>query len=111
MLKFLSVQKDNMNKRYILFTSAVLFSFLIFFLSCRDTSTETGILEVSGLIEAVETEIRPEVAGQVIDILVKEGQRVEKGQLLCQIDDKKIKIQIKIQTITKRSKLHSHQGS
>ena len=83
-----------MNKRNILFIQAILFSFLIFFLSCKDTSTDTGILEVSGLIEAVETEIRPQVSGRIIDIQVKEGQRVEKGQVLCLIDDKKIKIQI-----------------
>jgi len=94
MIRFLSVQNDNMNKRNILLTLAVLVSFLIFFLSCKDTSTDTGVLEVSGLIEAVETEIRPQVSGRVIDIKVKEGQRVEKGQVLCLIDDKKIKVQI-----------------
>ena len=94
MIRFLFAQKDNMNKRNILFTQAILSSFLIFSLSCKDTSTDTGILEVSGLIEAVETEIRPQVSGRVIDIQVKEGQRVEKGQVLCIIDDKKIKIQI-----------------
>ena len=59
-----------MNKRNILFTQAILSSFLIFSLSCKDTSTDTGILEVSGLIEAVETEIRPQVYGRVIDIQV-----------------------------------------
>jgi len=83
-----------MNKCLLFFALAILFSLQIFSLSCKDTSTDTGVLEVFGLIEAVETEIRPQVSGQVIDILVKEGQRVEKGQLLCLIDDKKIKIQI-----------------
>jgi len=88
------MQKDIMNKRNIFFILAILFSLQILFLSCKDTSTDTGVLEVSGLIEAVETEIRPQVSGMVIDIQVKEGQRVEKGQVLCLIDDKKIKIQI-----------------
>ncbi|MFC2166352.1 HlyD family secretion protein [Acidobacteriota bacterium] len=83
-----------MNRRNVLFSLLILFSLQLFLPSCKDVATDSNVLEVSGLIEAVETQIRPEVAGQVIDILVKEGQRVEKGQLLCLIDDKKIKIQI-----------------
>ena len=83
-----------MNKRLLFFALGILFSLQIFSSSCKDTSPDTGVLEVSGLIEAVETEIRPQVSGQVIDIQVKEGQWVEKGQVLCLIDDKKIKIQI-----------------
>ena len=73
---------------------AILLILQIFFSSCKGTSTGTCILEVSGLIEAVETQIRSQVSGQIMDILVDEGQRVEKGQMLCLIDDKKIKIQI-----------------
>ncbi|MCJ7582960.1 MAG: efflux RND transporter periplasmic adaptor subunit [Candidatus Aminicenantes bacterium] len=83
-----------MKKHNIYFALAILFSLLLFFPSCKNTETDTGVLEVSGLIEAVETQIRPEVSGQVMEIFVKEGQRVEKGQVLCQIDDIKIKIQI-----------------
>ena len=83
-----------MNRRNVFFTLAILFSLQLFFLSCKDTATDLSVLEVSGLIEAVETQIRPQVSGQVMEILVKEGQRVEKGQVLCLIDDKIIKIQI-----------------
>ncbi len=88
------MQKNKMNKRLLFFALAILFSLQIFSSSCKDTSPDTGFLEVSGLIEVVETEIRPQVSGRVLDILVKEGQRVEKDQVLCLIDDKKIKIQI-----------------
>ena len=94
MIRFLFAQKDNMIKRNILLTLAVLVFFQIFFSSCKDTPAETGILEVSGLIEAIEIQIRPQVSGRVIDIRVKEGQQVEKGQVLCLIENKKIKIQI-----------------
>jgi HlyD family secretion protein len=96
MIKFLfkHIAEDIVNKHNIFFTLALLFSLQMFSLSCKDTSIDTGVLEVSGLIEAVEMEIRPQVSGQVLDILVKEGQQVEKGQLLCVIDDKKIQIQI-----------------
>jgi HlyD family secretion protein len=73
---------------------AIFVSLQLVFLSCKNKTTDAGILEVSGLIEAVETEIRPEISGRVIEILVKEGQRVEKDQVLCLIDDKRIKLQI-----------------
>ena len=82
----------NKYKFYLLLGS--LFFLLLLISSCKDRSSDTGFLEVSGQIEAIETEIRPQVSGQVLDILVKEGQYVEKGQLLCLIDNKKIKIQI-----------------
>jgi HlyD family secretion protein len=75
---------------------AVIFflSILFFSLSCKNTTDEEGFLEVSGLIEAIETEIRPQISGEVIEIHVREGQQVEKGDLLCRIDDKKISVQL-----------------
>ncbi|MGD2295216.1 MAG: efflux RND transporter periplasmic adaptor subunit [Candidatus Aminicenantes bacterium] len=66
----------------------------IFFFACKNNLKVEGLLEVSGLIEAVDIEIRPQASGQVTDILVREGHRVEKGDLLCTIDDKKILIQL-----------------
>ncbi|MFC2160655.1 HlyD family secretion protein [Acidobacteriota bacterium] len=83
-----------MNKRNNFFTLAILLSLPLIFLSCENTATETGVLEVSGLIEAVETQIRPQVSGRIIEIFVKEGQLVAKDYVLCTLDDKKIKIQI-----------------
>jgi len=83
-----------MNKHHRLLFISVLLLFIFSSWGCKDKTTDPGDLEVSGLIEAVEIEIRPQVSGEVVDILVKEGQLVEKGQVLCLIDDKKIKIQI-----------------
>jgi len=94
MIRFKSVWKDLMNKHNIFLTLAILLSLQLFFLICNNEEIDTSVLEVSGLIEVVETVIRPEVSGQVIEILVEEGQKVEKGQQLCLIDDKIISIQI-----------------
>lgn len=61
---------------------------------CRKGAVNGGQVEISGTIEAVKTEIRAEAQGQVVQILVKEGQKVNKGDLLCVIDAEKIRIQI-----------------
>lgn len=61
---------------------------------CRKGAVNGGQVEISGTIEAVKTEIRAEAQGQVVQIFVKEGQKVNKGDLLCVIDAEKIRIQI-----------------
>lgn len=83
-----------MQKRTHLRMLAVILIPLTLSLNCKKSTSEEGFLEVSGLIEAVETEIRPQVSGQVLEILVQEGQRVEKGDVLCLIDDQKITLQL-----------------
>jgi RND family efflux transporter MFP subunit len=37
----------------------------------------------------VEADIAPQITGQVIEVMVREGQRVEKGGLLARLDDRK----------------------
>jgi HlyD family secretion protein len=46
--------------------------------------------EVWGRAEAKEVDINSKIAGRVIGLLVKEGERVEKGQLLARIDNRDI---------------------
>lgn len=72
----------------------VLIIFQIFLISCKDRSKDSGTIEVSGLIEAVKTEIRSQVQGEVKEILAREGQRIKKGDLLCLLDSEKLRIQL-----------------
>lgn len=56
------------------------------------TSPKQGIfkhyIEIQGVVKADKNiEIRPEIGGTIKNILVKEGQRVKKGQVLIQLDD------------------------
>lgn len=44
--------------------------------------------EVWGRAEAKEVDINSKIAGRVVNLLVKEGDRVEKGQLLAKIDNR-----------------------
>jgi HlyD family secretion protein len=62
--------------------------------SCRDKSENSGVIEVSGLIEAIKTEVRAQAQGEVKEIHVKEGQKVKKGDSLCVLDEEKLKIQL-----------------
>ena len=82
-------------KKHILFgTLTASLLLLILSVNCKKTQDQEGLLEVSGLIEAVETEIRPLIPGRIVDIFVKEGQHVETGDLLCVIDDQHITVQL-----------------
>lgn len=81
----------NMRKHSVFAFLAVAAALQFFFVSCKKTSDlAEGWLEVSGHIEAIQTEIRSQVSGKVTAIHVKEGQYVEAGDLLCEIDSQKI---------------------
>ena len=47
----------------------------------------TEIVSASGKIQPeVEVKISPDVSGEIVELYVKEGQQVKKGQLLCRIN-------------------------
>ncbi len=49
---------------------------------------------VSGTVEAREVDISPKIAGRIDSIYADEGDRVTKGALLLQMDDRQLKIQV-----------------
>ncbi|MEW6287755.1 MAG: efflux RND transporter periplasmic adaptor subunit [Chloroflexota bacterium] len=51
------------------------------------TADENGALKASGVIEATQVNIAPELAGRVKDVFVTEGQTVRKGDPLLSLDD------------------------
>lgn len=61
---------------------------------CRKAETGEAILAVTGIIEAVQTDIRAQVQGEVREVLVREGQPVRAGDVLCRLDDEKLRIQL-----------------
>ena len=56
--------------------------------------TATPRSQVSGVIEAVKTDVRAQAQGEIEKVLVQEGQKVAKGDLLCRINADKLRIQI-----------------
>lgn len=51
-------------------------------------------LELSGRIEGYETDIGARVAGRVESVVVREGERVRKGQIIVQLDDAQVQAQL-----------------
>src|SRR5258707_14009260 len=59
----------------------------------RDTVVDA--IAATGQIEAVQSvELRPEVDGRIVEILVREGQQVDAGTGLFKVDDAELKAQV-----------------
>jgi membrane fusion protein (multidrug efflux system) len=59
------------------------------------TDTVVDAIQATGQIEAIQSvELRPEVDGRVVDILVREGQAVGAGTPLFKVDDTELKAQV-----------------
>lgn len=69
----------------------ILTIFIFTLLGCGKSKQEK--LETSSSIEATNIEIRSKIAGELKEILVKEGQLVHKGDTLFIIDSKEIQLQ------------------
>ncbi len=59
------------------------------------TDTVRDEIAATGQIEAVQSiDLRPEVDGRIVEILVREGQEVEKGTPLFKVDDAQLQAQV-----------------
>ncbi|HTO13494.1 MAG TPA: efflux RND transporter periplasmic adaptor subunit [Candidatus Binatia bacterium] len=53
----------------------------------RQLGADTGAFTVTGTIEATQVDISPRITGRIVERTVREGQPVERGQLLARLDD------------------------
>ena len=59
----------------------------------RDTVVDA--IQATGQVEAIQSvDLRPEVEGRILEILVREGQEVGKGTPLFKVDDAELKAQV-----------------
>src|SRR5436309_14680612 len=59
------------------------------------TDTVGDEIAATGQIEAVQSiDLRPEVDGRIVEILIREGQEVEQGTPLFKVDDAQLKAQV-----------------
>ena len=56
---------------------------------CGDQGTEADL--PTGYVEAQEVDVNTKLPGRVVELLVKEGDPVEAGQVLAKLDDKDLK--------------------
>ncbi len=71
--------------------SILLFSVLL--ISCAPTEDQP--LQASGLIEATEIAIAPELSGRVVEVTVEEGDPVKAGDRLVSLDDSLLQAQMR----------------
>jgi HlyD family secretion protein len=82
-------------KKILRYSALIVFILLqIALAGCRKGPSAGNQAEISGNIEAVKTDVRAQAQGEIERIAVKEGQKVEKGDLLCVINADKLRIQI-----------------
>jgi HlyD family secretion protein len=57
-------------------------------------SADTGALAASGTIETTDVTIAPEVGGRVLEVRAQQGETVQAGQVVIQMDDSLLKAQL-----------------
>jgi multidrug resistance efflux pump len=89
---------------------------VLFSISGCDTNTsgifgkdKTNTLEASGVVEAVQVKVSPQVPGQVMNVLVEEGDQVKKGDLLISLDSSQLQAQLnQASSILQQAQLSYH---
>ena len=53
---------------------------------CRKNDAEPNVVKLNGRIEAASVDLGPKVSGRVVEVKVREGDRVKAGDLLVRLD-------------------------
>lgn len=56
----------------------------------RRVSDPAAPLSVTGTIEAIQVDISPKIAGRIVQLAVREGARVQRGQVLVRLDAEEV---------------------
>ena len=68
------------------FVAILIICFLISIPGCRSAKAEKEVIHLNGRIETVSVDLGPKVAGRVLAVAVREGDRVKAGDLLLKLD-------------------------
>jgi multidrug resistance efflux pump len=55
---------------------------------------ETGRLSVTGTIETTQVEVSARITGRIVELAAREGQRVERGQVLVRLDTEELAAEV-----------------
>lgn len=79
----------------VLIVLAVIAYFVIdHFINGANNGNNPDLVETSGVVEAIEVRVGTKVPGTIVELLVEEGDQVEKDQLIARIDDIDLRIQL-----------------
>ena len=82
------MKRPNLNrKKIVLIVLAVLFIGVAVLVWLGQMKAKNKEAYYSGTIEAVQSELSFQVTGRVVAVNVKEGQQVQKDQVLAKLDD------------------------
>jgi multidrug resistance efflux pump len=93
------MNEENTNKllvrKFILYSVVILFllSLVAIYLSANSDNKEDGVLQLHGWVEGTNVTLGAKANGQLLKVLVEEGDQVEVDQLIFEIDPKQIKAQ------------------
>lgn len=73
-------------------TTTILIIAAILLVGCG--SKRDGVIESSGMLEAVEVNVASKISGQLLKLYVQEGAKVEKGDTLAIIDSETLQLQL-----------------
>ena len=62
---------------------------------CEKNETDPGTARVSGQVEATEVHVAPEVGGRIVEIPIKEGDRLKPGDLVARLDTRDVELALK----------------
>jgi HlyD family secretion protein len=80
--------------RAVVLVFAVLVGGLVVVLWTRDDTLAEGLIQASGRIEGDEITISADVSGRIVELAVREGDRVEVGQVLVRLDDRAVRARV-----------------
>ena len=83
-----------MKKLPIIFIGIVILGVIILFLSKKNNKQNPNVISGSGTIEVEEIEIGSKLAGRVEKISADEGQKIDSGQVLLELDHKELDAQL-----------------
>ena len=63
----------------------------------------TALVSVTGTIEATQVDVSVKITGRIVERLVKEGDKVSRGQLLVRLDDSELAADVRRQDAVLRS--------
>jgi HlyD family secretion protein len=86
---------EKVNKKIIppIVAVALLIAAAAYYFSARDSNGEAPLH--NGTLEAADVDVRAQVGGQVMAMLVDDGDPVKEGQLLCELDTRKLELQVR----------------
>ena len=75
-----------MKKRIIILTIVVLIAAIIFAVFYIQKGKRTNTIRTTGIVEGIEVNLSPKISGRISEICCKEGDRVEKGQVVIKLE-------------------------